>query len=483
MKCGMGTIQFAGGCQAQSHPTYQNGTQPHEYNGIFIQNLTGVCIVKILPLALICASFAPLALAGTDLPHGCGTFVICDGKKNANGDPDGDQVCRNADNKKTIVMQAHWKKGELDRDFFCANDDGVPVAKANYKNGKLDGKYQEYDSSLKQWALEENYKDGKKEGISKQLIPGDKTIVRYYKNGQHNGYELLIDGNGKLLMKRNCHINDSYAEAKVCDAFPIPGYEKLLGDTRAEEKKAKESADNRMVEEKYADGKIKERYKLVGGKKQGVYERFYANGRLGEKYNLVDNVKEGLYEAFYDTGVLEIKTQYLHGEKTESSLFFKEGQIKESTWFKKAAPYKVIQYYQNGKVSTEMVVQEPTGGQGSGLIALKRFHDNGQLAETAFSRPTGNPNWDYLDFHGSRELYSRTGKLLETQVYENGIRSGKWKVVGNKYEIETHYNQGIKQSATIFDKTTHKQLKKSEFLPDGSIRSEVVDPSFKEGDE
>jgi antitoxin component YwqK of YwqJK toxin-antitoxin module len=443
--------------------------------------------VKILPLARATlttlaafASLAPLAMAGTDLPHGCGTFVICESKKTANGDPDGDQVCRNADNKKTIVMQAHWKKGELDRDFFCANDDGVPVAKANYKNGKLDGKYQEYDSSLKQWALEEYYKDGKKEGISRQLIPGDKTIVRFYKNGQHNGYELLIDGNGKLINKRNCHINDSYAEDKVCDAFAIPGYEKLLGDTASQEKKTKDNLDNRMVEEKYADGKIKERYKLVGGKKQGLYERYYANGKLGEKYNLVNGVKEGLYEAFFDTGVLEIKTQYLHDEKTESSKFFAEGQIEESVWYKKGMPYKVIRYYQNGKVSAEMIEQEPTAGRALGLVAFKRYHDNGQLSDKGFLFQARGEKWDNLDFHGQRELYSRSGKLLETESYENGIRSGLWTAAGNKYDFELRYDKGVKKSVTIFEKNTHKQLKKSEFLPDGSIRSEVVDPSYKE---
>jgi antitoxin component YwqK of YwqJK toxin-antitoxin module len=442
---------------------------------------------KLTTLMILGFSIMASTRAETELPHGCGTFIICDGKKDANGEPDGDQTCRNADNKKTIVITAHWKKGQLERDFFCANDDGVPVAKANYKNGKLDGKYQEYDSSLKQWAKEEFYKDGKRDGISKTLLPNGKTIVKYFKNDQHNGFELLLDPAGQLVAKKNCHVDGNYAEDKVCDAYPIPGYEALLANTNDQERKKKQAQDNRVVEDKYPDGTLRERYKLVAGKKQGLYERFYRNGKLGEKYTLVDDIKDGGYEAFYESGTLEQKTLYRRGVKLEDSHFFKEGQIEQTTWFKDSAPYKIINFYQNGKVAMELIEQDAGAAKNGSRIAVKRFHDNGQAAETSFLRKRENQewaerNWGSLPFDGVRELFSSSGKLVDHEEYDNGVRIGTWKSWTSKFDFEIQYQNDVKQSLTIFDKN-HKQLKRSEYFPDGSIRKEVVEPGFKEGGE
>ena len=421
-------------------------------------------------------SLGILAQAGTELPHGCGTFVICESKMDSNDEPDGAQVCKNADNKKTVVIQAFWKKNQLEGDFFCANDDGVPKVKAHYKGGKLDGRYQEYNADLKQWALDEVYQGGKKEGISKRLLPNGNTVVKWFKSDQQHGFELMVDGSGRVVARRNCHISEQRHEDNACEGIAIPGYESAMAHQEAQAQKQKAADDNRVVETKYTNGKTMERYKLVGGKANGLYEKFFNTGILREKYTAVDGKHDGVYEGYFENGVLETKAIYRRGEKLERSTFFRDGQIESHTLFKNDLPYQVTQYYQNGKVSSEGVETDIPGDRLRGRVRYKNFHDNGQLAESGTLLRTRTSEWGYGRYDGERQLRSKGGETSEVEYYEDGKEVGTWKVSGPRYETETEYRNGVRLSETVYEKKTRKQFKRVEFMPDGSTRSETVDP-------
>lgn len=438
---------------------------------------------SIFPLALLACSAVGAVHAATELPHGCGTFVICEGRKDANDEPDGDQRCKNADNKKTLVIQAHWKNGVLENEFFCANDDGVPKVRARYKAGKLDGLYQEYDADLKQWAMEETYKNGKREGVSKRVLPNGKTIVQFFKNDRQYGYELVIDPNGKLAAKRNCVIDEAREADKVCQGITIPGYEKLMQESDEEARKQQVAQDNRAVLEKYGDGTVRERYQLVGGKKTGLYESFFRNGKPRERYVSIDGLKDGVREEFFEEGGLEVKTLYRRGERTESSTYFKEGQIESITTYKKDQALRLVNYYQNGKMSSDLRLTDGPESSRWVRVAYSKYHDNGQVAEKGAWLHNGADAWGYGPYDGEREFHSKDGRFSGREFYEAGQEVGTWTFTGPRLIYEHQYKKGVKLSTTVFDKTSRKQLKRVEFMPDGSTRLETVDPSFKPDDE
>ena len=78
---------------------------------------------------------------------------------------------------------------------------GKKMAEGNYRNGKKDSLwrfYSEYDGSL---AAEEMYKDGRKNGISRNYYPGQgMSEILHWKNGVKDGewIEYYTDGRIKL---------------------------------------------------------------------------------------------------------------------------------------------------------------------------------------------------------------------------------------------------------------------------------------------
>ncbi len=59
------------------------------------------------------------------------------------------------------------------------------------------------------------------------------------------------------------------------------------------------------------------------------------------------------------------------------------------------------------------------------------------------------------------------------------MRVGTWKYSNDKYDVEDIYKQGKLQARVIFDKKTKMELKRSEFMPDGSLKSEKMSPAVK----
>ena len=403
--------------------------------------------------------FTANAQARTYLPSGCSTVTECKDTKNQQGELNGPQVCVNYYKKDIVVLKATWKNDKLDKDFFCANDDGIPVVEAKYKDGELDGVYKEYDRSLKSWGTEYKYVMGKRQGIGKSLLNEGRARITNFKDDAPHGFTVILDKNQKIESLTDCHVNGQRASSEDCEKIQIPGFEKPISAYLAKQKKNQLDEDNKLVEEKYADGKIKERYTRKAGKIVGDYERFYQSGKP------------------------QIQAKYVDGLKVEEKVFYREGQLESHTFYDKAWAYKMTLYYQNGNKKYEKTEAADKKDSMVTIVDFKNYWDNGNVRD-AGRRLKSPTTWGEGVEDGEILQYSKSGQIIQKALYDRGKRIGEWEISPEKgkFDYKVIYKDDVEVSESLFDKKTKKLMKKIEFFPDGSTKSEFKDPAFNEKD-
>ena len=402
-------------------------------------------------LLITCISFAK-----SYIPSGCSTLTSCTETKNKEGELHGPQTCVNYYKKDIVVIKAIWKNDKLEKDFFCTNDDGIPVVQAQYKDGELHGQYKTYNSSEKKWNEPITYKNGKREGIAK--LPGSNghyTVV-FYKNDKQHGYELQFKGNTLLYIK-DCYVDDTRKEEKDCRNITMPGYDKLIADHIKEKEKKEFAERNYDVLEKYSNGQVKERYKMVNSQISGAYEKFYENGKP------------------------QIQRTHKDGYKTEEKIYFREGSLESHSFFNKSWQYKTTLYYQNGQKKLERDEVKSPDDKWLTIINYKDYHDNGKLAEVG-RKIKGINSWGDGSNDGEIKIYAKTGELTSLQNYKRGQATGTWKStpVDWPFYSEQKYEDGKLILDSVFEKNNSKLMQKTEYYPDGSTKSEFEDPTYKE---
>ncbi len=393
----------------------------------------------------------------TYIPSGCSTLTSCEQRKNEKGELNGPQKCVNAYKKEIIVIKANWKNDKLEGDFFCAKDEGEPFIQAYYKNGEFDGLYKEYDSSLKAWGLEQHYSAGKREGIAKRMLSGDRLRITNYKNDQAHGFTIILDKDKKILNLLDCEVENKRLKSEDCEKIDVPGYEKIVQDYLAQKNKKKHEEDNREVIVKNKNQEIKESYKIVDGK------------------------REGKYETFYDNGKIQSQAQYEKGQRISEKIFFKEGQLQSESLFKGTWTYKHTEYFQNGKKKSEETQEISSSDKWLTDIEYANYFDNGQISEKG-RRIQGAGSWSSGAFDGEIDNYAKDGKLTWQRFYKRGKSIGTWKASPEHldYDTEEIYADGILMQRTETDRKTKKLMRKLEYFPDGSTKTEFVDPTFKD---
>jgi antitoxin component YwqK of YwqJK toxin-antitoxin module len=82
--------------------------------------------------------------------------------------------------------------------------------------------------------------------------------------------------------------------------------------------------------EEYIDGRLKERYNLKDGKKNGRYESFYSNGRVREEITYKDDKPNGSYIKYFNNGNPSEIIQYDNGLLKDNLIrYYESGEVKE----------------------------------------------------------------------------------------------------------------------------------------------------------
>ena len=401
--------------------------------------------------------FSDVCLAQSYIASGCGTYTKCNVVTGMDGKKNGEELCTNASDQTIILRKALWKDDLLSGKFFCAQDDGTPAIEAEYRSGNLHGEFKSWNSETKKWNPPLTYKNGKREGVTEIIGSNNYSRIVQYKNDFQHGYELLLKS-GEIEDVRECHLNGVQVDEKQCDDISIPGWDQKV-QLWKKKKAEKEFADNnREVVEKWPNGNIKLKYKLVNGKNEGDYLKFYENGKP------------------------QIVRKYSDGYMTEEKIYFRENeQLETHSFFKKSWEYKLIQYYQNGKIKFEKEESEHPNDKYLTVINFKRYYDNGQPAEYG-KRIKSPASWGEGSYDGEIKFFERSGHLSEIQNWSKGKPTGTWSLtpIKGNYVYEKIYAEGKLLEAKTFEKSSKKLLKKEEFYPDGSIKNEFKDPDYKD---
>jgi antitoxin component YwqK of YwqJK toxin-antitoxin module len=231
-----------------------------------------------------------------------------------------------------------------------------------------------------------------------------------------------------------------------CADIYIPGYEQVMKDFENGQSAAKTTQDNRVVEERWANGKVQSRYKLVNGKNEGKEEKFFQNGTPSRT------------------------TEYAHGKKNGVEMeYFEGGQLQRQATYSDNFLTSEVIYYQNGKKSTEWITIKQAFPVST--HAVKSYYDNGHLHEQGTQV---GEHWD-----GNYQSFDENGSPRTTGKYDRGHQVGTWhsfsKQGQDEFDEEEKYEQG-----TLVKRNTYKNkklIRSQEFMPDGSAKS---DRSFPE---
>lgn len=358
----------------------------------------------------------------------------------------GQQVCVNHDKPHVKVMIANWKNDLLDGYFWCGNDEGDKRIETHFRRGAVHGQYKANYSNSPGWTHQQTYQDGKLEGLERRQMNNNHYALAFYKDGKRHGYELHMDPQDRIHKLDDCHVAGRRSPPEACAGIPFPGYEEAVQAYKAEAAKARELERNRWVETQHDNGRIHRRYRLVDGRVHGRSETFFSNGNPAVL-------------AVYDKGL-----------KQEETLYFEEGQIKQFSRFHQRTEVSRVQFYQSGKTKLEWVHAGTEGLYQK--YRYKSFYSNGQLTAEGI---TYKPAWDshhqeYPD--GEIKRYHDNGELQATEFYEKGSRAGTWKYVSNSFNVEDTYRHGRLAARVVLDRQTKKKLRRIEYMPDGSVKSD-----------
>jgi antitoxin component YwqK of YwqJK toxin-antitoxin module len=394
---------------------------------------------KIILFSISIFLFSTLQAEAGGKPNGCSTYVNCPDVK------DGPENCTHPNDKNNIIIKANRKNGKLEGDYWCARESGEPHVKVKFNNDEYDGLYEEYDPSLKEWGTKTYYKNGKREGLDTRRISEGRKIIRFYKDDQAYGFEIIVNSSNKILSISNCEEKNMRKKDEDCEKIYIPGYEsqqKAYFEAKAAEKKAD---DNKTVEKKFKNGKIAVRYKVVDGQIEGDHEEFFENGQLA-------NLRK-----------------YKAGKVQEEKDYFDDGQMKAHILFDGRFPTQETLFYQNGKMKSEKKMSKED--KWNTKVIFKEYYDNGKLAaEGVRIRYPGG--WGEGSPEGEIKGYSESGEPLYVENYKNGKRDGKQVSYGQQVIYNTVYANGVLTEETILDAETKKQKSHKTFFPDGSVKSE-----------
>jgi antitoxin component YwqK of YwqJK toxin-antitoxin module len=134
----------------------------------------------------------------------------------------------------------------------------------------------------------------------------------------------------------------------------------------------------------------------------GTVEGHHPNGKVCEQLAVKNGKAHGTYTEYFDDGTVRQATFYRSG--AISGDFWPNGQIKKRA--SKKGPHKIIEFfYASGKLHKRMVKDK----SGNHVDPIRRYHENGQLAEELTIVDDGTQPGDWLKFFedGSPQLEGR----------------------------------------------------------------------------
>jgi antitoxin component YwqK of YwqJK toxin-antitoxin module len=299
------------------------------------------------------------------------------------------------------------------------------LAKAEFRDGALDGAALEYYPGTAQPKREISFARGARSGLTRTFYPGGQleSEVRFVDGVRHGAYrELYPDGATRAA--------GSYERDELTGTarwwFPTGG---LQRETIYD-------ATGPHVTEWYSNGQLASKRGPQGSTDfpaTGLILEYHANGVIKSRAHYAQGLREGELEVFYDSGARWEVARYEHGElHGRQRKWWTNGRLAlDTNWLGGALHGRYQRWYPSGKTW-----EVATYDRGAQVGAHRKWWSNGRLAlESA---------WLGGALHGRYQRWYPSGKTWEAATYDHGARSGayrKWWNNGQLAELSS-YDRG-----------------------------------------
>ncbi|MBI5540565.1 MAG: hypothetical protein HY951_10940 [Bacteroidia bacterium] len=403
-------------------------------------------------------------------PNGYNKFYYSNGKVSSegnmrNGKPDGFWKTYYADG--ILKSEGNRFNYELDSIWLFFNDKGDTTLKINYKNGKKNGYLSTYEYGLK---------NGIKTGgiISKELFLNDiKQGISYYyennslyksvtyKDGKKNGLSKEFDKNGKIVAiteynndyiinrERINQVDKVGLKQGVWKTFhpndKIAIESNFLNDTLSGYYKEFDMVGKLIKLEKYFSGKLLSDSLVSEANPIKWVEDFYDNGKVKFRGGYKDGLPIGIHKEYPRDGTIVIAKEY-----DENGNFIGDGTVDEND--KKQGVWKY--YYEGGEVKSQGNFKDNLKtGEWIFYYIDEKIEQRGKYNK---DKPTDLWTWYYNNGNkwreeylikgveeGSITEYNKEGIVILKGEYVDGEREGIWNFNNGDNTEEGSYQGGL----------------------------------------
>lgn len=236
----------------------------------------------------------------------------------------------------------------------------------NYVNGKREGTWVAYPVGIPMVAYIDNYRAGKKNGIS---LGVDRAGYIFR---QENFVDDSLDG-----MRRTFFTGGRLKTEEVYKNGKLNGYRKIFNNNNKlqEEGNFKDGVRDGIAKWYYSDGKLNTESVYQNGNLQGKMITYHTNGNKASEVMYIMNEMEGEYFEYHENGKIKTKGTYVHS-------------LEEGTW---STLYESGKVYESGKYVKGK--REGTWSQMSedGKTSAKLKYKNGAVLSGTPMQPKPNP--------------------------------------------------------------------------------------------
>ncbi|MDQ3112058.1 MAG: toxin-antitoxin system YwqK family antitoxin [Bacteroidota bacterium] len=257
---------------------------------------------------------------------------------------------------------------------------------------------------------EGNYIDGKREGTW-VAYPVGTPMVAYidnYRGGKKNGISLGVDRAGYIFrqesfvddslegMRRTFFTGGRLKTEEVYKNGKLNGYRKIYNNNNKiqEEGNFKNGMRDGIAKWYYTDGKLNTESVYKDGNLEGKMITYHSNGNKASEVIYRMNEMEGEYVEYHESGKLKTKGTYVHSlEEGAWSTMYESGKVYESGKFVKGKREGAwSQMSEDGKTSAKLKYKNGEVISGTPMQAKPLPAPPAQPAAPTGTGPQGKPN-------------------------------------------------------------------------------------------
>lgn len=255
------------------------------------------------------------------------------------------------DGKREGISKGYYESGELAVEISFRDDKREGILKGYGKNGNLEVVF--------------NYKNGQPEGIAKAYYEsGELRGVINFLNGLLEGVSKEYYKSGRLQKEEHYKKgkfegkSKSYYESGKLLSEENYKDDKLNGKAIYYYENGKPSSGSNfkngeldgISKDYYDNGKLWSEENYKNGKLNGISRRYYENSKLRSEENYKDAKLDGISKTYKENGEIIFDDIWVNGERYISK-FYQNGRIVSEKRYKVPRfEYEYIGYYENGKV-------------------------------------------------------------------------------------------------------------------------------------